>query len=41
MLLRIEAVTKAFGGFVAISDVSLAVQRGQVACVIGPNGAGK
>ena len=41
MLLRIEGVTKAFGGFVAIRDVSLTVERGRTACVIGPNGAGK
>jgi branched-chain amino acid transport system ATP-binding protein len=41
MLLRVEGVTKAFGGFVAIRDVSLTVERGQTACVIGPNGAGK
>jgi branched-chain amino acid transport system ATP-binding protein len=41
VLLRIEAVTKSFGGFVAIRDVSLSVERGRTACVIGPNGAGK
>jgi branched-chain amino acid transport system ATP-binding protein len=41
MLLRIEGVTMAFGGFVAVRDVSLSVDRGQTACVIGPNGAGK
>jgi len=41
MLLRIEGLTKAFGGFVAVRDVNLTVARGQTACVIGPNGAGK
>jgi branched-chain amino acid transport system ATP-binding protein len=41
MLLRIEGLTKAFGGFVAIRDVNLTVERGQMASVIGPNGAGK
>jgi branched-chain amino acid transport system ATP-binding protein len=40
-MLRIEAVTKSFGGFVAVRDVSLSVERGRMACVIGPNGAGK
>ena len=41
MLLRVEAVSKSFGGFVAIRDVNLSVERGRMACVIGPNGAGK
>ena len=41
MLLRVEAVSKSFGGFVAVRDVSLSVDRGRTACVIGPNGAGK
>ena len=36
-----KAVTKSFGGFVAVRDVSLSVERGRTACVIGPNGAGK
>ena len=40
-MLRIEAITKSFGGFVAVRDVSLSVERGRMACVIGPNGAGK
>lgn len=41
MLLRVEAVSKWFGGFLAVRDVSLSVERGHTACVIGPNGAGK
>ena len=41
MLLRVEGVSKSFGGFVAVRDVSLSVDRGRTACVIGPNGAGK
>src|SRR6266481_9943053 len=41
MLLRVESVSKLFGGFVAVHDVSLSVERGRTACVIGPNGAGK
>jgi len=41
MLLRVEKVTKSFGGFAALVDVSLTVEEGQMACIIGPNGAGK
>jgi len=41
MLLRVERVTKSFGGFMAVHDVSLTVEKGQMACIIGPNGAGK
>jgi len=41
MLLRVEKVTKAFDGFVAVQDVDLSVTQGQMACIIGPNGAGK
>ncbi len=40
-LLRVENVTKRFGGFVALNDVSLAVAEGERLGVIGPNGAGK
>jgi branched-chain amino acid transport system ATP-binding protein len=41
MLLRVEKMTKSFAGFVAVHDVSLTVEKGQMACIIGPNGAGK
>lgn len=40
-LLRIEAVTKVFGGIVAIDDLSLDVKQGQILALMGPNGAGK
>ena len=41
MLLRVEGATKSFVGFMAVQDVSLTVDEGQMACIIGPNGAGK
>jgi branched-chain amino acid transport system ATP-binding protein len=40
-LLEVREVSKSFGGFAALSGVSLRVDRGQVAAIIGPNGAGK
>src|SRR5260370_29401876 len=36
-----EGLTKAFGGFSAVSDVNLQVRRGSIHALIGPNGAGK
>ncbi len=40
-LLDVERVTKAFGGVRAVSDVSLALDQGEVLGVMGPNGSGK
>jgi ABC-2 type transport system ATP-binding protein len=38
---RIENVTKTFGKFVAVDDLSLEVPRGTIYGFIGPNGSGK
>ncbi len=40
-LLKVENVTKRFGNLVAVNDVSLRVEPGELRAVIGPNGAGK
>ena len=40
-LLQVENVTKRFGSLVAVDNVSMSVDRGELRAVIGPNGAGK
>src|SRR2546426_3702615 len=40
-ILETRGLTKEFKGFVAVSGVDLAVQRGTIHALIGPNGAGK
>jgi len=40
-MLRVEGLTKRFGGLVAVNGVSFAVPAGQVMAIVGPNGAGK
>ena len=40
-MLRVEGLTKRFGGLVAVNGVSFEVPAGQVMSIVGPNGAGK
>jgi branched-chain amino acid transport system ATP-binding protein len=40
-LLEVSGVNVAFGGLVAVRNVSLGVDKGEVCAIIGPNGAGK
>jgi len=40
-ILRLEAVSKHFGGLQVVEDLSFAVRRGRRTALIGPNGAGK
>ncbi|MEZ5670549.1 MAG: ABC transporter ATP-binding protein [Alphaproteobacteria bacterium] len=39
--IRVEGVSKAFGGIHAVENCSLSVRRGSITGLIGPNGAGK
>jgi branched-chain amino acid transport system ATP-binding protein len=40
-LLEVRALTKRFGGLVAVNAVEFEVEEGEILAVIGPNGAGK
>jgi branched-chain amino acid transport system ATP-binding protein len=40
-LLRVNGLSKSFGGVRAVADVSFAVSAGEMVALIGPNGAGK
>jgi len=40
-LLEFDHVTKYFGNVIALKDVSLSVDAGEVTCILGDNGAGK
>ena len=40
-MLEIQGLTKSFGPFTAVDDVSFSVEKGEVLGLLGPNGAGK
>ncbi|MDO4918047.1 ABC transporter ATP-binding protein [Kocuria sp.] len=40
-MIRIEHLTKRYGGFTAVDDISFVAQPGRVTGFLGPNGAGK
>ena len=39
-MLKINNLTKRFGGLAAVNDVSVEFAAGQINAIIGPNGAG-
>lgn len=40
-MIEVEHLTKQFGSFIAVNDVSFSVKKGEIFGLIGPNGAGK
>ncbi len=40
-MLRVEGLSKNFGGLAAVNDVDMSIQPGELVGLIGPNGAGK
>src|SRR4051794_33458104 len=41
VILHVDEITVTFGGFTALKDLNLSIERGELRVVIGPNGAGK
>jgi branched-chain amino acid transport system ATP-binding protein len=41
MFLEVDALTKRFGGLVAVSGISLEIREGEITGILGPNGSGK
>jgi branched-chain amino acid transport system ATP-binding protein len=40
-ILKVEGITKCFGGLVAVNGLDLEIEKGEIVGLIGPNGSGK
>ncbi len=40
-MLKVEGITKQFGGLIAVNNLSFEIAKGQIVELIGPNGSGK
>ena len=40
-MIRVQNLTKTYGDFMAVNDISFAVNKGEIFAFLGPNGAGK
>ena len=40
-IIQVDGLTKKYGGFTAVNNISFSVAKGEIFAFLGPNGAGK
>ena len=40
-MIQVENITKKYGSFTAVNDISFEIEEGEIVGFLGPNGAGK